>query len=82
MGAIFLFLFFMWLFKGFGKAMKHSEVLASSLMGIFIECTFYLCLGDKIPAGKLNSQYAHQDVKPRSSTEGTWYVTSAQIVQA
>jgi flagellar biogenesis protein FliO len=25
MGAIFLFLFFMWLFKGFGKAMKHSE---------------------------------------------------------
>lgn len=25
MGAIFLFLFFMCLFKGFGKAMKHSE---------------------------------------------------------
>lgn len=24
MGAIFLFLFFMWLFKGFGKAMRHS----------------------------------------------------------
>ena len=24
MGAIFLFLFFMWLFKGFGKAMRRS----------------------------------------------------------
>mgnify|MGYP007124563494 FL=1 len=24
MGAIFLFLFFMWLFKGFGKAMRQS----------------------------------------------------------
>lgn len=24
MGAIFLVLFFAWLFKGFGKAMKHS----------------------------------------------------------
>lgn len=26
MGAIFLFLFFMWLFKGFGKAMKHVKI--------------------------------------------------------
>ena len=25
MGAIFLFLFFMWLFKGFGKAMRHNS---------------------------------------------------------
>lgn len=24
MGATFLFLFFMWLFKGFGKAMRYS----------------------------------------------------------
>lgn len=29
MGAIFLFLFFMWLFKGFGKAMRHSGDLSS-----------------------------------------------------
>ena len=30
MGAIFLFLFFMWIFKGFGKAMRPRRKSADS----------------------------------------------------